>query len=165
MSAAGQRTDLSLTLAYSAPEVMASYESKQRTHIATAAADVWALGVIAFEMLTGEPIFPPLATHSEISSAAIGRSEMPWEGPRRGELLRKLRVFEASVLECLERDPGKRPPIESVVRGWDSLLHATTPTGPASVTLQAASSYTPPPMVSSPMYVSDDAIPSAVSPG
>jgi serine/threonine protein kinase len=152
--AAGKDADLSLTLSYGAPEVMASYEARQRTHVATAAADVWALGVIAFELLTGEPVFPAMATQSEISSAILGRAEMPWEGPRRSELLRRLRVFKANVLECLERDPEKRPPIESVVRGWESHLHATTTIGPALVPEQAESSggYYTPSNVHSPMY-------------
>jgi serine/threonine protein kinase len=125
---AGQSSQLTFTLAYAAPEVVVAFEAGQRTLAMHPAADVWALGLIAFEMLTGERIFAPFAEQQDILNAVAGRTAMPWEGPRRPELLRKLRVFRKHVLACLQRVPAQRPPIDAVVRGWDHLFQASTTT-------------------------------------
>jgi serine/threonine protein kinase len=124
----GEATQLIFTLSYAAPEVIAAFEAGARSHIVSPAADVWALGLIAFEMLTGERTFPPFTETDDILNAISGRTSLPWEGPRRPELLRKLRVFRKHVLECLLRDPAKRPPIDAVIRGWDHLFQATSTT-------------------------------------
>jgi serine/threonine protein kinase len=125
---AGVEAPLSFTISYAAPEVVAAYEAGARTHIVHPAADIWALGLIAFEMLTGEPAFPPLASMADIMGRISGREAMLWEGPRRPELLHKLRVFKANVLDCLQRDPTLRPPMTAVVRGWEHVFQTVTTT-------------------------------------
>jgi hypothetical protein len=82
--------------------------------------------VVAFELLTGERAFGPLTPVEEITARIAGREPMPWEGPRRDELLRKLRAFNANVLECLHRDPARRPKMGTVVRGWEHVLRGAT---------------------------------------
>ena len=92
------------------------------------AADVWAIGLIAFEMLTGERVFPPMTDAHDILNAVAGRAPaaLPWEGARAPELLRRLRVFRPHVLECLQRDPARRPAVSALVRGWNHLFKAAT---------------------------------------
>jgi Protein kinase domain len=132
---AGEAAPLSFTPSYAAPEVIAAYEAGARTLIASPAADVWSLGLVAFEMLTGEPAFPALSMQ-EIVERLAGRAALPWEGPRRTELLRKLRSFKANVMDCLHRDPARRPPMISVVRGWEHLIRGATVTATVAATVQ-----------------------------
>jgi serine/threonine protein kinase len=114
------------TLAYAAPELIAAFEAGQESHIMEPAVDVWALGVIAFEMLTGESVFEPFAGQDAALSAIAGRTPMPWEGARRSELLAKLFAFQPHVLECLQRDPVKRPTIDKFVAAWEHLFQSSS---------------------------------------
>ena len=58
----GERVALAFTLTYAAPEVVRVVVTKQPSVEASPAVDAWALGVMAFELLTGAPAFQPL-TH------------------------------------------------------------------------------------------------------
>jgi serine/threonine protein kinase len=123
---AGVRAPMFFTLAYAAPELIAAFEAGQESHITEPAVDVWALGVIAFEMLTGESMFEPFAGQDAALSAIAGRTHMPWEGPRRNELLAKLCALQPHVQECLQRDPLKRPTIDKVVEAWEDLFQSSS---------------------------------------
>jgi tetratricopeptide (TPR) repeat protein/tRNA A-37 threonylcarbamoyl transferase component Bud32 len=88
--------DLAGTPAYMAPEQI---EGGQ----ATAASDVYALGVVMFEMVTGER---PFAGDSSLS-VLVKRLKEPPRSPR--QLVPQLdRRWERVILRCLERDPGER---------------------------------------------------------
>jgi serine/threonine protein kinase len=54
---AGYRAPLSFTLGYAAPEVAFALEQGCDTIVADCPMDAWAIGVIAFELLTGRPAF------------------------------------------------------------------------------------------------------------
>jgi serine/threonine protein kinase len=56
----GEEAPLSFTLVYAAPEVLIACGRKETTIMCNAALDTWALGVMAFELLSGEPAFHPL---------------------------------------------------------------------------------------------------------
>jgi serine/threonine protein kinase len=131
---AGAETSLAFTLVYAAPEVVAAFENPELSCTACPAADVWSFGVIALKMLTGESAFHPFATRDEIQDSITGRSKLSWEGSRRDELLPRLRIFQRTVLDCLQRDPGVRPQVLEVVRALEDLFTSTVPSsgvGPA----------------------------------
>ena len=122
----GSTAGLSFSLKYASPEVVHSYEAGSQTIHVDAAVDIWAIGVIAFELLTGERTFPSTTTTPAESEAAArdalaGRAPLPWEGSGEAarERLEKLRGLRRTVLRCLERDPAKRPTAEALLQSWD----------------------------------------------
>lgn len=54
---AGAEVPLRLTLAYAAPEAVRGFANGDETMVCAPELDAWALGVIAFELLTGAPAF------------------------------------------------------------------------------------------------------------
>ena len=89
------------------------------------AVDIWSIGVIAFELLTGERAFPRHSVGADadqaVQDAIAGRTLLPWEGPSAdtAERLKKLRGLRRTVLRCLDRDPAKRPTALSLLSSWD----------------------------------------------
>jgi Protein kinase domain len=51
----GKEAPVALSISYAAPEAIVAYRSGQKTHVANPALDIWSLGVMAFELLTGVP--------------------------------------------------------------------------------------------------------------
>ena len=56
----GEVAGLAYTLVYAAPEVAAAAEAGARSVVVTPAMDAWALGVVAFELLTRQSAFQQL---------------------------------------------------------------------------------------------------------
>ena len=91
-----------------------------------AAVDIWAVGVIAFELLTGERAFPAdnicaAECESLAQEAIAGRALLPWEGSSEAteQWLEKLRGLKRTVMRCLDRDPANRPTAAALVSSWD----------------------------------------------
>lgn len=95
---------------------------------ATAAADVWALGMLAFETLTSTVVFPSGTTAKQVRDRITGRLPLPWEegGPAGRDCVRALRGFRRSVILCLDRNPAQRPRSTEVVTMWHSLFDGPT---------------------------------------
>jgi serine/threonine protein kinase len=93
-------------MTYAAPEIIKAAESSRRSVVVDASADVWALGVIALELVTRERAFPEFPGDADIAEAErfknvicdclLGRKKFPWEGDGAearhvGEELRSLK--------------------------------------------------------------------------
>jgi serine/threonine protein kinase len=121
---------LTLSLPYAPPESVAALEANQHEIRASTAADVWALGVIAFELLTQSRLFPQFMPREEIIDKLAGRRPLPWEIPgwHRGKAAKGLLRLKASILQCLDRVALKRPCVSQVASAWNSLFAAETTT-------------------------------------
>ena len=67
---AGSKTAVRYTLEYVAPEVAACYEAGNAQERASSKVDVWALGVVAYELLTKRTAFPASLTEAEVRPSA-----------------------------------------------------------------------------------------------
>jgi eukaryotic-like serine/threonine-protein kinase len=118
------------TAAYMSPEQARGREADKR-------ADVWAFGVVFFEMLTGARLFQGETISDTL--AAVLRQDIPWSTlppGTPGEITRLLR-------RCLERDrknrlhdiADARIVLEEVVRGGgkEEPIVVTSPPGPAGM--------------------------------
>ena len=102
------------TPAYVAPERLDGRPAEPAT-------DVYALGAVLVEMITGEPPYP-VDTWEELAAArAAGPGELPDDVP--GDL-RDL------VQRCLNDDPAKRPPADEVRDSLTALVRDEEPAPP-----------------------------------
>jgi serine/threonine protein kinase len=114
-------------LEYAAPEDVAAEEEGQLSSAADCMSDVWALGVIAYELLTHQRAFPHKASAAGAKSRLIGREPLPWEldGSRRDAEVDKtldlLGPWRPSVLQCLERESVRRPQAAWLAATWGAL--------------------------------------------
>ena len=112
---AGEKAPLAFSLIYAAPEVVTAFVNHESSIVASEAADMWSMGVIAYELLTGEPAMPPGATRQSLIDALTGKAKLPWEAADAATL-RKLMRLRGVIMQCLHRDPAKRPSAEQVRR-------------------------------------------------
>jgi serine/threonine protein kinase len=69
----GEHASLSFTVQYAPPEVIDAYMAKQKTIVATEAMDAWAMGVVAFELLTGGSAFSMAGGHKQVRTSSACR--------------------------------------------------------------------------------------------
>ena len=114
------------TAAYMSPEQARGKALDKR-------ADIWAFGVVLYEMLTGTRLFAG-ETVSDVLAAVL-RAEVDWKALPPGVPLELRRLLG----RCLERDPKNRLhdiadariTIDEVLRGGPGLAPATSAIGPA----------------------------------
>jgi serine/threonine protein kinase len=83
------------------------------------AADIWALGMVAYELLTRTRAFPSGMDQDEICDQITGKAPLPWENEAtKRDKLAKLKQLKPSVLRCLSRDPLDRPTAEQLHAAW-----------------------------------------------
>ena len=124
---AGESRPVRCSLAYAPPEVVNAYIEEQHITVHPSA-DIWALGVMAFEVLSGRRA---VVTASDMCAAASGAQPYPWEdvdaadAAPEGEEWRGLRLW--SVVElCLARDAAARPTAASVVQRLQQTFQKTS---------------------------------------
>eukprot|EP00892_Ulva_mutabilis_P008436 jgi/Ulvmu1/5965/UM026_0088.1 len=125
----GATVPLAFSPAYAPPEAAVAEERGDSTIMADPAADVWALGVMAFELLTSEPLYTPMvATRASIWAQLCGREALPWEAgaPQQAAKLSQLHGLRRGVLLCLQRDPAARPSAQEVLVQWRDLFNSRT---------------------------------------
>ena len=96
-----------------------AYTSGQTVTVA-AAADIWALGVMAFEALVG---FRAVETTAHVFLCASGGQPYPWdeaELPAAPERWRKSRLRPV-IEQCLTRDAAARPTAAQVAAQLERL--------------------------------------------
>jgi serine/threonine-protein kinase len=103
------------TPAYMAPEQWAGHTTVQ--------SDLYALGLVLYEMFTGRPVFAGTATSEW---ARIHRESAPTSPTSHVETLDP--AVERAVLKCLEKDPAERPrsalAVAAALPGGDPLAAA-----------------------------------------
>ena len=85
---------------------------------ASFATDIWALGVVAYELLLLRRTFLPSMPEKQVRDTILGRLPLPWEQTEP----RGLRTLRHGVLACLSRTPEARPSAAAVVDAWSNLL-------------------------------------------
>jgi serine/threonine protein kinase len=120
---AGVVTNLSLSLKYAAPEAIKALHLGQRTIMSDPAVDMWALGVISYELLMGKAVFPRGTKADTISACLSGSTPLPWETAQlRQRRLPELRFLRRSIMSCLQRDPLHRPTSQQLLQTWNNLF-------------------------------------------
>ena len=104
-----ERAKLGGTLAYMAPEHIEALADGLDEGV-DARADLFALGVVLFEAITGERPFPVVRKGRSVPEALLQTAEQRRVGPpplrRKGR--RVSSAFEAILRRCLEADPDRR---------------------------------------------------------
>lgn len=114
---------LSFSPRYAAPEVLKAYEAQQREILVESSMDIWALGVMAYELLTDAPAFDRFCKQEDVIDQLVGRKPLPWEDSATKDAnLRKLRMLKRSLTKCLSRDPTDRPTAAELLESWEKLF-------------------------------------------
>lgn len=100
-------------MAYSPPETLFALHAGAHTITSDTASDLWAIGVITYELVLGRPAFPAREwSRNELTRAALGELAYPWEErgcPGQFRHIPEARALSSALRACLNRDPSRRP--------------------------------------------------------
>ncbi|DBA83586.1 TPA: hypothetical protein ACH3X1_006158 [Trebouxia sp. C0004] len=104
------------TLRYAAPEVVQGDQSGKEPPLATPAADVWGLGVIAYEILCGLRLFNKEMNQGEVVSMLLGYTPLPFEAnPALFQSISAPPNAQSMLRQMLQRNPTARPALKDVL--------------------------------------------------
>jgi serine/threonine protein kinase len=117
---------VSCTVHYAAPEAINARAAGAKI-IVEPSLDIWAVGVIMFECITGGRAFHIFGDAQEVYECAEGAKMYPWEVPAE-ELPMSWRRSRARKLfsDCLSRDPAARPTAQQLLQSLSKLSDATS---------------------------------------
>eukprot|EP00892_Ulva_mutabilis_P010844 jgi/Ulvmu1/8131/UM040_0027.1 len=120
----GEEAPLLFSLYYAPPEVVQAYDGGRKTTLCAAAADVWALGVICWELLTKQRFYGAGARSHDVIAQLCGRAALPTEGTICSDFRRRLGCSRlcASILAMLSRAPDHRPSVGELLHQWKSVF-------------------------------------------
>jgi serine/threonine protein kinase len=127
---AGTQRKLSFSPLYAAPEIFEALEASAQTMTADGATDIWALGVMAFELLAKTSAFPADCDWDELKAMLLGKAPLPWEeGGAKHGAVKELRGLQKTIEKCLKRDPKDRPTATELITVWTRMFdHGSTQT-------------------------------------
>lgn len=70
---------ISFTLRYAAPETVAAFQQGKSTSKADTAVDVFAFGIMCYELLTRAPYYPGGVNGQEVGEMLAGNKQLPHE--------------------------------------------------------------------------------------
>lgn len=126
------------SLAYAAPELVRA-STEQHNIAAHPASDIWALGVVAYEAMSGRGAHR-FVSSEELAASAYGQRNYVWETPEGStEQFVRSRACHI-VLQCLRREPERRPTAAQLLQMIDRVSNATMDGPPATGSLDGLSS-------------------------
>lgn len=117
---------MSCTLPYSPPEAVLAHANGSEL-LVEPSLDIWAMGVVVYECLTGERAFPRYGGNTGVLACAKGRAKYAWERPEEELPTAWVKARVRPVFErCLARSAADRPSAFEVLRGLQRLDSVTT---------------------------------------
>lgn len=115
---AGAQTRARYTLEYASPEVIRAVGAMRAHYVACRPSmDIWSLGVIVFEVLTGKAFFPMEYNRDAMKDGLMGVEPLPVEeDPRLFSRIPAEAALRQTVKAMLSRDTEKRPTAATVGR-------------------------------------------------
>jgi serine/threonine protein kinase len=90
-----------VSLDFAPPEVVRALQAGKFQMKVEPSSDVWALGMVAYELLTRSRAFPSGMDQDEICDQITGKAPLPWEAEAtKRDKLNKLKQLKPSVLRC-----------------------------------------------------------------
>lgn len=138
---------LEISTRWTPPEILKARDRKHESFTVDTAADIWAFGIMGYELLTGNTAFPPGLPRGTIRRMLHGKAPLPWEDhANSSELTDELTDNEVKglVLSCLARSPSIRPPAAALAATLQKLVEASKPP-PSAAPTSGGSTNSPPP--------------------